>query len=241
MSARIRIFAASGNRLEVRVPVTLAEAALGAKIDVPTRTASGKPGTISLTVPPNTSSGKRLRIKGHGVRPANQPPGDLFAEIQIVLAGESDGRRAAAAGRDFEPLSAASAVGAAMVTAIKCGALELAQLACRGKSRRAGVGAARSAAAGGRRHGAAWRLRSSGCFWSCLRWSAGIGCGGLRATGRELRSDDDAKRPQQNEQLREALKPIVPEAKSDDTVQFRAVVERYKSRRIVGHRPTLLQ
>ncbi len=42
-------------------------------------------GTISLTVPPNTSSGKRLRIKGHGIRATNQTPGDLFAEIQIVL------------------------------------------------------------------------------------------------------------------------------------------------------------
>jgi DnaJ-class molecular chaperone len=73
-------FRRTGNRLDVRVPVTLAEAALGAKIDVPT-----PQGTISLTVPPNTSSGKRLRIKGHGVRAANQPPGDLFAEIQIVL------------------------------------------------------------------------------------------------------------------------------------------------------------
>ena len=73
-------FRRTGNRLDVRVPVTLAEAALGAKIDVPT-----PQGTIALTVPPNTSSGKRLRIKGHGVRPAGQPPGDLFAEIQIVL------------------------------------------------------------------------------------------------------------------------------------------------------------
>jgi DnaJ-class molecular chaperone len=73
-------FRRTGNRLDVRVPVTLAEAALGAKIDVPT-----PQGTISLTVPPNTSSGKRLRIKGHGIRAANQPPGDLFAEIQIVL------------------------------------------------------------------------------------------------------------------------------------------------------------
>ncbi|HEX2477623.1 MAG TPA: J domain-containing protein [Lacipirellulaceae bacterium] len=73
-------FRRSGNRLDVRVPITLAEAALGAKIDVPT-----PHGTIALTVPPNTSSGKRLRIKGHGVRPANQPPGDLFAEVQIVL------------------------------------------------------------------------------------------------------------------------------------------------------------
>ncbi len=79
-------FRRTGNRLEVRVPITLAEAALGGKIDVPTpHGEGGKPGTITLTLPPNTSSGKRLRIKGHGVRPANQPPGDLFAEIQIVL------------------------------------------------------------------------------------------------------------------------------------------------------------
>jgi DnaJ-class molecular chaperone len=70
----------TGTRLDVRVPVTLAEAALGAKIDVPT-----PHGTIALTVPPNTSSGRRLRVKGHGVRPASGVPGDLFAEIQIVL------------------------------------------------------------------------------------------------------------------------------------------------------------
>jgi molecular chaperone DnaJ/curved DNA-binding protein len=73
-------FRRTGDRLDVRVPVTLAEAALGGKVDVPT-----PQGTIMLTVPPNTSSGKRLRIKGHGVRPAGKPAGDLFAEIQIVL------------------------------------------------------------------------------------------------------------------------------------------------------------
>ena len=79
-------FRRSADRLDVRVPITLAEAALGAKIDVPTpHGEGGKPGVITLTLPPNTSSGKRLRIKGHGVRPANQPAGDLFAEIQIVL------------------------------------------------------------------------------------------------------------------------------------------------------------
>jgi DnaJ-class molecular chaperone len=69
-----------GNRLEVRVPITLAEAAQGGKIDVPT-----PHGVVTLTLPPNTSSGKRLRIKGQGVQPANQPAGDLFAEIQVVL------------------------------------------------------------------------------------------------------------------------------------------------------------
>lgn len=74
------LFKRTGNRLDVRVPVTLAEAANGAKIDVPT-----PQGTISLSIPPGTSSGKRLRVKGHGVRPKNGEPGDLFAEIQIVL------------------------------------------------------------------------------------------------------------------------------------------------------------
>ncbi|HEY4233187.1 MAG TPA: J domain-containing protein, partial [Lacipirellulaceae bacterium] len=44
-------FRRTGNRLDVRVPVTLGEAALGAKIDVPT-----PQGTISLSVPPGTSS-----------------------------------------------------------------------------------------------------------------------------------------------------------------------------------------
>jgi len=73
-------FRRTGNRLDVRVPITLAEAILGATVDVPT-----PHGTISLKVPPNTSSGKRLRIKGHGVRTANQPDGDLFAEIEIEL------------------------------------------------------------------------------------------------------------------------------------------------------------
>jgi DnaJ-class molecular chaperone len=73
-------FRRSGNRLDVRVPITLAEAALGAKVDVPT-----PHGTIALRVPPNTSSGARLRVKGHGVRPKSGEAGDLFAEIQIGL------------------------------------------------------------------------------------------------------------------------------------------------------------
>jgi DnaJ-class molecular chaperone len=73
-------FRRAGKRLDVRVPITLAEAAQGATIDVPT-----PHGTISLRVPPNTSSGARLRIKGHGVRPPNDTPGDLFAEVLIVL------------------------------------------------------------------------------------------------------------------------------------------------------------
>ncbi len=73
-------FRRTGNRLDVTVPVTLAEALAGAKVDIPTPN-----GTISLTIPPGTSSGKRLRIKGQGIARKGATPGDLFAEIQIVL------------------------------------------------------------------------------------------------------------------------------------------------------------
>ena len=69
-----------GNHLTVRVPVTLGEAVGGAKVDLPT-----PKGTVTLTVPPGTSSGAKLRVKGHGVTPKNGPPGDLLAEIQVVL------------------------------------------------------------------------------------------------------------------------------------------------------------
>jgi len=68
-----------GNDIIAKVPITLGEATLGATIDVPS-----PKGTISLKVPPGTSSGKRLRVKGCGV-PSRNGPGDLLAEIQIAL------------------------------------------------------------------------------------------------------------------------------------------------------------
>jgi DnaJ-class molecular chaperone len=73
-------FTRRDNNLYVRVPVTLAEAALGAKVDVPT-----PKGKVTVSIPPGTSSGAKLRIKGHGVAPKAGPPGDLFVEVQIVL------------------------------------------------------------------------------------------------------------------------------------------------------------
>ncbi len=78
-------FQRKGKDLNVRVPVTLGEAALGAKVDVPTPR-----GTVALQVPPGTSSGTKLRIKGHGVAAGSGTPGDLFAEIQIVIPKQFD-------------------------------------------------------------------------------------------------------------------------------------------------------
>jgi curved DNA-binding protein len=80
-------FSRQGNNLLVRLPLTLAEAAGGAKIDVPTPN-----GTVALRIPPATSSGTKLRIRGHGV-PAKEGAGDLIVEVQIMLPkdlGEAD-------------------------------------------------------------------------------------------------------------------------------------------------------
>ena len=76
-------FRRQGKRLDLRVPITLDEAIRGAKIDVPT-----PHGTITLTVPPNASSGRKLRVKGHGVKSQNGAAGDLFAELLVMLPDE---------------------------------------------------------------------------------------------------------------------------------------------------------
>jgi curved DNA-binding protein len=73
-------FQRRGNHLHVKVPVTLGEAAAGAKIEIPSPR-----GTVALNVPAGTSSGTKLRVKGLGVTSRNGASGDLLAEIQIVL------------------------------------------------------------------------------------------------------------------------------------------------------------
>jgi DnaJ-class molecular chaperone len=78
-------FRRDGLDLIARVPVTLAEAALGAKVDVPT-----PHGTISLKVPGGTSSGTRLRAKGQGTKASDGRVGDLFAEILIEIPKQFD-------------------------------------------------------------------------------------------------------------------------------------------------------
>ena len=81
-------FRRNGLDLEVDVPVTVGEAALGTKVDVPS-----PHGTIALKIPAGTSSGKRLRIKGQGVYRKDEK-GDLYAVVQIVLPGKIDSESA---------------------------------------------------------------------------------------------------------------------------------------------------
>lgn len=78
-------FKRHGDNLELKLPVTLAEAALGAKVDVPTPA-----GIVSLKIPSGCSSGKRLRVKGQGVKKSDGTSGDLFVELHIKLPDHID-------------------------------------------------------------------------------------------------------------------------------------------------------
>ena len=80
------VFHRDGDMLEVTLPITIAEAIEGAKVDLPTPW-----GTITLRIPPQTSSGRKLRAAGMGVRHATGAKGDLIAEVQIMLPEASDG------------------------------------------------------------------------------------------------------------------------------------------------------
>jgi DnaJ-class molecular chaperone len=78
-------FRRDGNDVLLDVPLTIAEAALGARVDVPTLTE----GTVTLTIPPGTSSGARLRLKGKGFPdPKSREHGDQYAIVKIVAPKE---------------------------------------------------------------------------------------------------------------------------------------------------------
>lgn len=75
-----KFFKRNGANLEIVVPVTYLEAALGAKIEVPTLE-----GVTLLKIPPSTPSGQKLRLKNKGVfNPKTKHKGDMMIEIKII-------------------------------------------------------------------------------------------------------------------------------------------------------------
>jgi molecular chaperone DnaJ len=74
------VFGREGDNLTVDLPVTFAEAALGATVAVPTL--SGEP--VKVRIAPGTPSGRVLRVKGRGV-PRKDHPGDLLARVTVVV------------------------------------------------------------------------------------------------------------------------------------------------------------
>ncbi len=74
------VFGRDGDNLTVDLPVTFAEAALGATVSVPTL--DGTP--VRVKVAPGTPSGRVLRVKGHGVK-GRHGTGDLLARVSVVV------------------------------------------------------------------------------------------------------------------------------------------------------------
>ena len=79
------LFDVEAHNLILTVPLAPWEAALGCKVTVPTL--SGK---ISLTIPANTQSGQRLRIKGKGLVNKAGGQGDLYVLFKIVIPAQAD-------------------------------------------------------------------------------------------------------------------------------------------------------
>lgn len=83
LTVRIRkhpFFERKGDDLYCEVPVTFAEAALGAEIEVPTLD-----GRVKVRVPPGTQSGQLLRLAGLGMPKRTGGRGDLYVRVKIVV------------------------------------------------------------------------------------------------------------------------------------------------------------
>jgi molecular chaperone DnaJ len=71
------VFRREGNDIHSEIPVPMAAAALGGS--VPMQTLRGR---VNLTVPPGTSSGAELRLRGQGIR-----GGDHLARVMVTVPG----------------------------------------------------------------------------------------------------------------------------------------------------------
>jgi DnaJ-class molecular chaperone len=77
------VFRREGRDLILEVPLSLSEAVLGTKVDVPTLEGT----RLTVKVPPGTSSGTRLRLRGKGIR-----GGDQYIETRIIVPAPADAR-----------------------------------------------------------------------------------------------------------------------------------------------------
>jgi molecular chaperone DnaJ len=82
------LFERKGDNIYIKVPVTITEAALGAKVEVPTLD-----GPTTIKIPPGTQSGQRLRLRGKGAPSLRASVrGDQFVEVQVVVPKVADER-----------------------------------------------------------------------------------------------------------------------------------------------------
>jgi molecular chaperone DnaJ len=83
------VFTRAGDDILITVPVTVPEASLGSKVDVPPID-----GRAQLKIPPGTQSGQKLRLRERGVESAQHPGtrGDQIVTVDVVVPTLQDER-----------------------------------------------------------------------------------------------------------------------------------------------------
>jgi curved DNA-binding protein len=93
-------FRRDGEDIYVDLPIGITEATLGAKVDVPTLE-----GTSTITIPPGSSSGRKLRLRGKGVSGAGgKTGGDQYVVLKIVVPPQTP-PKAAELLREFDQIA----------------------------------------------------------------------------------------------------------------------------------------
>ncbi len=73
-------FRRDGLDISIDLPLSISEASLGTKVDLPTLD-----GPATLTIPPGTSGGAKLRLRGRGIHdPRGGVTGDMYALVRIM-------------------------------------------------------------------------------------------------------------------------------------------------------------
>lgn len=80
-----RLFTRQDDDIRLEVPISLREAVLGGRIQIPTPT-----GPVMVSVPKGSNTGRILRLKGKGVPRPNGTHGDLHAVLKVVLPDRPD-------------------------------------------------------------------------------------------------------------------------------------------------------
>jgi len=104
------LFKVEGRDLKLDLPITLYEAVLGAKVRTPTLS-----GDVEIAIPPGTSSGRVLRLRGKGLPASGEAPaGDLLATLRIAMPAQEDADLAALMRRwrDEKPYDPRAGLGA---------------------------------------------------------------------------------------------------------------------------------
>jgi DnaJ-class molecular chaperone len=78
-------FRREGDDIHVELPVSLAEAVLGARVPVPTVT-----GPVTMSIPKASDAGTRLRLRGKGIHRRGHTAGDQYVTLKIVIGASDD-------------------------------------------------------------------------------------------------------------------------------------------------------